>query len=121
MVAYDVPTSPSPATTARSASIVTVPIDCETFTGHTGVIRTLRWSPDGNSLVSYSPDDPLRVWSASADTQILAGRVTRSPVALTALAVDYARQIVAAGDRYGALWVWTGDDPKPAQYTLANV
>jgi WD40 repeat protein len=92
-----------------------------TYGGHTGVVRSLHWSADGSSLVSYSPDDPLRVWSVAEDTQVLSARSNDAWTTLTSLAVDRAKKVVAAGDAKGAVWVWTGDEAKPVEYTLADV
>jgi WD40 repeat protein len=89
--------------------------------GHTEIIRAVRWSPDGASLVSYAPNDPLRIWSVTQDDQVANTRQIDNPTPLLSLAVDRTRNIVAAGDRHATVWVWTGDDPIATPYTLANL
>ncbi len=50
----------SPATTPRSASTAPMARGKAAFTGHVNLIRAMRWSPDGKSLVSFAPNDPVR-------------------------------------------------------------
>jgi WD40 repeat protein len=90
-------------------------------TGHTDVIRSVHWSPDGASLVSYAPNDPLRIWSVVQDDQVVTTRQIDTPTSLLSLAVDRTHGVVAAGDRYATIWVWIGDNPEATPYTLANL
>ncbi len=91
------------------------------FTGHTGKIAAIRWSIDGQSLVSLAPNDPVRVWSLAEDDQVAAGRRTPAWTALTALTVDHGRSVTAAGDETGALWVWSEGYPAPARFAIPGI
>jgi len=68
------------------------------FTGHVNSIRTVRWSPDGKALVSFAPNDPVRLWTVADDLQVTSVLPTNDWLALTSIAVDRARGFVAAGD-----------------------
>jgi WD40 repeat protein len=39
-----------------------------TFTGHSGVVRALDWSPDGERLVSGADDKSVRIWDMTSGT-----------------------------------------------------
>jgi WD40 repeat protein len=78
------------------------------FTGHVNQVRAVRWSPDGKSLVSFAPNDPVRLWSVADDQQVMAVLPTNDWLALTSVAVDREHGIIAAGDERGTLWLWSG-------------
>ena len=81
------------------------------FTGHTGTIASLHWTADGERLSSVAPNDPVRIWSLADDPQVASGLRAEGWPGLTALAVDRSRNLVAAGDELGTLWVWLPDTP----------
>ncbi len=89
------------------------------ITAHTDPIASLRWSPDGRSLLSIAPNDPVRLWSLGEDRQVSFGLPNPNWTALTALAVDRARGLVAAGDELGYIHVWDRDNAE-ASYTALN-
>ncbi|MBI4923247.1 MAG: TIR domain-containing protein [Devosia nanyangense] len=78
--------------------------------GHNNAIAAIRWSADGASLASVAPNDPIRIWTLAPDRDIAFDRRAGSDP-LTALAVDRARGIIAAGDKTGALTLWSGEAP----------
>ncbi len=88
-----------------------------TYAGHTDVVRSLHWSPDGTMLASWAPNDPVRLWSTIEDSRILATRADPAMTPLTSLAVDRTRHFVAAGDNRGSVWLWSGEDPVPVEYS----
>ena len=88
------------------------------YAGHTGKIGSLHWGADGTTLSSVAPGDPVRIWSADEDPQIVNSLKTEAWTALTSLAIDRSKGVVAAGDETGILWVWSGTDPKPQKYAL---
>ncbi|MEO7221805.1 MAG: TIR domain-containing protein [Devosia sp.] len=87
------------------------------FAGHTGKIGSLHWSADGRTLSSTAPNDPVRLWSLADDTRVAAGLRIGGWLGLESVAVDRGRNLVAAGDEMGVLWVWSGDDA-PKSYTV---
>lgn len=88
------------------------------YTGHTGKVGSLHWSADGSTLSSVAPGDPVRLWSADQDSQIVSSQNTEAWTALTSLAIDHAKSLIAAGDETGVLWVWSSADPRPQKYAL---
>lgn len=79
------------------------------ITAHADPVALLRWSPDGRSLLSAAPNDPVRLWTRSDDRQVNYGFRNRNWSALTSLAVDRDRGLIAAGDELGAIHVWDAD------------
>jgi WD40 repeat protein len=77
------------------------------LTGHNNAIRAVRWSPDGSALVSFAPSDPVRFWTMADDVQVASARPARW-LPLTSVAVDRQRGLIAAGEGYGTLWLWSG-------------
>jgi WD40 repeat protein len=73
---------------------------------HTGPVAGLRWAPDGRSLLSMAPNEPVRLWSRAEDQQVNFGLASDNWTALTTLAVDRTRQLVAAGDELGYVHMW---------------
>jgi hypothetical protein len=86
---------------------------------HNAPITTLRWSPDGKSLLSAAPNDPVRLWSLEEDRQISFGLSNDNWTALTTLAVDHEHNIVAAGDELGFIHMWDGSGT-PNSFTQAT-
>ncbi len=78
------------------------------YGGHNNRIGVIHWSPDGQSLASTAPNDPVRLWSLADNRDVLS--LLRIPgwTALTALDADPAGGLVAAGDENGTLWLWDG-------------
>jgi WD40 repeat protein len=76
------------------------------ISAHTGPVATLRWAPDGKSLLSVAPNDPVRLWSLVEDRQIAFGLPNANGTALTSLAVDAPLGLTAAGDELGNIHVW---------------
>lgn len=78
------------------------------FTGHVNPVRAARWSPDGKALVSFAPNDPVRLWTVADDQQVASVLPTNDWLALTSVAIDREHHIIAAGDERGTLWFWSG-------------
>ncbi len=77
------------------------------FGGHTGKVGSIHWSPDGQTLASFAPDDPVRLWSITDDPRVAALHRIPGWAALTAL--DTRGGEIAAGDENGVLWLWDGE------------
>jgi WD40 repeat protein len=74
------------------------------FGGHNNRIGSIHWSPDGQSLISTAPNDPVRLWSLRDDAGVMSLLRVPGWTALTAL--DTSNGLVAAGDETGVLWLW---------------
>lgn len=38
-----------------------------TFSGHTGAVNSIAWSPNGSKIASASADHTVKIWSVDAD------------------------------------------------------
>ncbi len=80
------------------------------YAAHLAPLSGLSWSPDSKYLVSAARTEPLHVWApADAPGAWLSILQTGTPLNLNSLAVDRERDLVAAGDQLGNVWIWSGD------------
>jgi WD40 repeat protein len=45
-------------------------MELRTFAGHTGLIRSVNFSPDGSKILSQSDDNTIRLWAAETGREI---------------------------------------------------
>lgn len=80
------------------------------FNGGTTVATHLAWAPDGKGLASVHSDGTTRIWRAAPTAPVILPLHPPGAAALSVLATDPARGLVAAGDAIGQLFLWQGDD-----------
>ena len=71
--------------------------------GHTGQVKDLAVSPDGQTIVSASYDKTVRLWNAQTGVERLALRPGSGPVGSVAMSPD-GQRIAAAGDDRTVVW-----------------
>lgn len=74
------------------------------FAGHNNRIGSIHWSPDGKSLSSTAPNDPVRLWSFADEPTV--ATLLRIPGWTGLTSLDTAQGMIAAGDETGVLWFW---------------
>jgi serine/threonine protein kinase len=88
----------------------TMDLVCRKMLGHTDWVMSVRFSPDGERLVSAGRDGTLRIWSPSDGREIRLLRIGGDGVRTVAFTPD-GRHLVA-GCRDGSVRVWTADGKK---------
>jgi WD40 repeat protein len=81
--------------------------------GHTSVINSLAWSPDGKKLASTSNDQTLRIWSAEGQPL---GEAKRHNSATRSVA--WMQQRLAVTTANNLLFVWEADGINSAQHPI---
>jgi WD40 repeat protein/serine/threonine protein kinase len=70
----------------------------QTFLGHTGLVWSVAFSPDGKRIVFGGQDGTARVWDAEKGRELLALRGHTAPVRGVAYSPDGKRIVTGAGD-----------------------
>ncbi len=76
-----------------------------TFSGHSGTVRTVKWSPDGSVIVSSGEDGTVRMWSPQG--RLLQTLVDLDGSPFTRVAWSPDGKLLAAGN--GSLWNARGE------------
>jgi len=75
-----------------------------TLVGHTDIVWSVAWSPDGKRLLTTSRDKTARVWSAETGKELLTLRGHRATVTGAAWSPDGKRVATGAGDYSIKIW-----------------
>ncbi len=84
--------------------------------GHTGVVASLSWSPDGTQLASGSYDSTARLWLPGSQSSALT--FTGHKESVFAVAWNPDGTLIASGGRDESVQVWTTDGT--ARYSFSN-
>jgi WD40 repeat protein len=77
------------------------------LTGHTSVVSSVAFSPDGRRIVSGSWDFTVRIWDASSGTQIGAPLTGHTNFVSSVAFSPDGRRIVS-GNFDKTVWLWPG-------------
>ncbi len=75
-----------------------------TLTGHLGAVNSVAISPDGQTLVSGSTDEKIKLWSLSTGEEIYT--LTGHSDAVTSLVFSPDGQTLVSGSRDSTIKVW---------------
>jgi hypothetical protein len=76
------------------------------YRGHTDVVNSVAWSPDGKRLASASRDKTVRIWDASNGQTLLTDTSHHEEVESLAWSPDGKRLASASQDRTVRVWLW---------------
>lgn len=75
------------------------------LTGHTGIIRAIGWSTDGNWLATAADDQTLRLWNTHTKQQIATAK--NVPFRICALCFSPEGTFLATGDTNGYVYLYS--------------
>jgi serine/threonine protein kinase/Tol biopolymer transport system component len=74
------------------------------YSGHTGTISALSWSPDGRTIASASYDTTVQLWNATSGEHILSYTDHAAPVLAVSCSPD--GKFVASADALHVIHIW---------------
>ena len=74
------------------------------YTGHSGAVSSLAWSPDSRRIASAGYDTAIRVWDATTRALIYTYREQRDPIVAVAWSPD--GRAIAAGSLDATVTIW---------------
>jgi WD40 repeat protein len=74
------------------------------YSGHTDVVHSVAWSPDGKRLASASYDRTVQVWEAASGTHLVTYTGHTGPVYSVAWSPDGKRLASAGADQTVQVW-----------------
>ena len=75
-----------------------------TFTGHTDVVTSIAFSPDGETLASGSADNVIRLWDANSGAHI--ETLTGHTSSVNCIAFNRDGTTLASGSYDGTILLW---------------
>ena len=78
--------------------------DIVTYHGHTGAVKAIAWSPDGQSLASAGYDTTLQMWDAASSIPRLTCRGHLDPVVSVAWSPDGQSLLSGSFDATARIW-----------------
>ncbi|MFL5625138.1 MAG: WD40 repeat domain-containing protein, partial [Ktedonobacteraceae bacterium] len=109
------PTTLTAAATPTSTSSELPPATILVYKGHTGIVNTVAWSPNGKRIASGSDDHTVQIWGAATGEMLLTNNDNTMAVNKVAWSPD-GKFIASAGED-GTVQVWNATSGK-AVYTF---
>lgn len=81
-----------------------------TLKGHTGIVSCVAFSPDGNSIISGSWDETIKIWDSKSGKEMMTLNGHTSQVTSVAFSLD--GNSIASGSKTGVLKVWNSQTGK---------
>ncbi len=100
-----------PGTTAHHLVIPPSPSPDETlftYSGHSGIVNALTWSPDGSRIASASVDQTVQVWGATDGSHPFTFHGHSAPV--RDVAWQHNGQLIASASRDKTVQVWNANN-----------
>lgn len=83
----------------------------KTFSGHTGNVRSVSFSPDGKYIASGSWDGTMRIWKVETGENVYTYREYLTPQISISFSPD--GEYIASGTYDGSVILWYARIPKP--------
>jgi WD40 repeat protein len=75
-----------------------------TLKGHTRVVTSASFSPDGSRVVTASVDNTARVWDAKSGAEVLTLKGHTLPLTSASFSADGSRLVTASDDKTVKVW-----------------